>query len=84
MNLLRVIVQRGIDRGELQPTIDLEMVVMVLMATIEADAAESFANITTATLDETFPALNSIKQGATSLLDYLSQLVRSGGRKYDA
>ena len=35
LNLLQSIVQRGIDRGELQPTIDPEMVVTVLMATIE-------------------------------------------------
>ena len=35
LNLLRGIVQRGIDRGELKPTIDPEMVVTVLMATIE-------------------------------------------------
>lgn len=42
------------------------------------EAAESFANMTAATLAETFPALNSIEQGATSLHDYLSQLVRSG------
>ena len=35
LNLLQSIVQRGIDRGELQPTIDPEMLVTVLMATIE-------------------------------------------------
>ena len=35
LNLLQSIVQRGIDQGELQPTIDPEMLVTVLMATIE-------------------------------------------------
>lgn len=35
LNLLQSIVQRGIDRGELQPTIDPEIVATVLMATIE-------------------------------------------------
>ncbi len=35
LNLLRGIVQRGIDRGELNPTIDPEMVVTVMIATIE-------------------------------------------------
>jgi hypothetical protein len=39
------------------------------------EAAESFANMTAATLNETFPALNSIERGATSLHDYLSQLL---------
>jgi hypothetical protein len=38
------------------------------------EAAESFANMTAATLDDTFPALNSIKRGATSLHDYFWQL----------
>jgi uncharacterized protein YbjT (DUF2867 family) len=41
------------------------------------EAAESFANMTAATLDGTFPALNSIERGATSLHDYFMQLVRS-------
>jgi uncharacterized protein YbjT (DUF2867 family) len=40
------------------------------------EAAESFANMTTATLDETFPALNSVERGVTSLHDYLLQLVQ--------
>jgi TetR/AcrR family transcriptional regulator, transcriptional repressor for nem operon len=35
LNLLRGIVQRGIDRGELNPTIDAEMVATVVIATIE-------------------------------------------------
>jgi TetR/AcrR family transcriptional regulator, transcriptional repressor for nem operon len=35
LNLLRGIVQRGIDRGELSPTIDPEMVATVVIATIE-------------------------------------------------
>lgn len=35
LNLLRGIVQRGIDRGELNPTIDPEMVATVVIATIE-------------------------------------------------
>lgn len=35
LHLLQSIVQRGIDRGELQPTIDPEILVTVLMATIE-------------------------------------------------
>ncbi len=39
------------------------------------EAAESYANMTEATLDETFPALNSVEQGVTSLHDYLLQLV---------
>jgi uncharacterized protein YbjT (DUF2867 family) len=38
------------------------------------EAAESFANMTAATLDDTFPALNSIERGATSLHDYFWQL----------
>ena len=41
------------------------------------EAAESFTNMTAATLDETFPALDSVKRGATSLREYLSQLVKS-------
>jgi hypothetical protein len=41
------------------------------------EAAESFVNMTAATLNETFPSLTSIEQGATSLQDYLSQLVHS-------
>ena len=45
------------------------------------EAAESFANMTAATLDETFPALNSTERGVTSLHDYLLQLVRSGDLK---
>ena len=45
------------------------------------EAAESFANMTTATLDETFPALNSVERGATSLHDYLWQLVQLSDRK---
>ena len=45
------------------------------------EAAESFANMTAATLDETFPALNSTERGMTSLHDYLLQLVRSGDLK---
>lgn len=45
------------------------------------EAAESFANMTAATLDGTFPALNSIEQGATSLHDYFSQLVQSSDSK---
>jgi TetR/AcrR family transcriptional regulator, transcriptional repressor for nem operon len=35
LNLLRGIVQRGIDRREFQPTIDAEMIVTVMIATIE-------------------------------------------------
>ena len=41
------------------------------------EAAESFTNMTAATLNETFPALNSVKRGTTSLTDYLSGLGRS-------
>jgi uncharacterized protein YbjT (DUF2867 family) len=41
------------------------------------EAAESFTNMTAATLDETFPALSSVKRGMTSLHDYISQLVQS-------
>jgi uncharacterized protein YbjT (DUF2867 family) len=45
------------------------------------EAAESFANMTAATLDGTFPALNSIDRGTTSLHDYLLELVRSSSPK---
>ena len=41
------------------------------------EAAESFTNMTAATLDGTFPALSSVKRGITSLHDYILQLVRS-------
>ncbi|MDZ8239635.1 MAG: NmrA family NAD(P)-binding protein [Nostoc sp. ChiQUE01a] len=44
-------------------------------------AAESFANMTAATLDETFPALNSVERGVISLHDYLSRLVQLSDRK---
>ena len=45
------------------------------------EAAESFANMTAATLDETFPAVNSTERGMTSLHDYFLQLVRSSDLK---
>jgi uncharacterized protein YbjT (DUF2867 family) len=45
------------------------------------EAAESFVNMTAATLDETFPALNSVERGVTSLHDYLLQLVQLSDRK---
>jgi uncharacterized protein YbjT (DUF2867 family) len=45
------------------------------------EAAESFANMTAATLDETFPALDSVERGVTSLHEYLSQLVQLSDRK---
>lgn len=38
------------------------------------EAAESFINMTAATLDEPFPGLDSVKRGMTSLHDYISQL----------
>jgi uncharacterized protein YbjT (DUF2867 family) len=41
------------------------------------EAAESFTNMTAATLDDTFPALNSVERGATSLREYLLHLVQS-------
>jgi uncharacterized protein YbjT (DUF2867 family) len=41
------------------------------------EAAESFTNMTAATLDEPFPSLDSVKQGMTSLHAYISQLVQS-------
>jgi uncharacterized protein YbjT (DUF2867 family) len=40
-------------------------------------AIESFSNMTVATMEETFPDLDSVEQGRTSLHNYLSQLVRS-------
>jgi uncharacterized protein YbjT (DUF2867 family) len=40
-------------------------------------AAESFTNMTAATLDDTFPVLSSVERGMTSLHDYISQLVQS-------
>lgn len=45
------------------------------------EAAESFANMTTATLNETFPALNSVEWGVTSLHEYLQQLVQLSDHK---
>ncbi|WP_199320488.1 hypothetical protein [Leptolyngbya sp. FACHB-261] len=45
------------------------------------EAAESFANMTAVTLNETFPNLNSVERGATSLHNYLSQMVQSSDRK---
>lgn len=45
------------------------------------EAAESFANMTAVTLDETFPDLDSVERGPTSLHHYLSQMVRSSDRK---
>jgi uncharacterized protein YbjT (DUF2867 family) len=45
------------------------------------EAAESFANMTAVTLNETFPDLNSVERGMTSLHDYLSQLLQSSDRK---
>lgn len=45
------------------------------------EAAESFVNMTAATLDETFPALNSVERGVTSLHDYLLQLVQLSDRQ---
>jgi uncharacterized protein YbjT (DUF2867 family) len=44
-------------------------------------AAESFANMTAATLKEPFLPLTSVERGITSLHDYLSQLVRSSDHK---
>jgi uncharacterized protein YbjT (DUF2867 family) len=45
------------------------------------EAAESFANMTAATLDETFPDLKSVERGVTSLHSYLSQMVQSSDRQ---
>jgi uncharacterized protein YbjT (DUF2867 family) len=45
------------------------------------EAAEYFVNMTAATLDETFPALNSVERGVTSLHDYLLQLVQLSDRQ---
>jgi uncharacterized protein YbjT (DUF2867 family) len=44
-------------------------------------AAESFANMTAATLNETFPDANSVERGMTSLQNYLLQMVQSSDRK---
>ncbi len=40
-------------------------------------AAESFFNMTAATLNETFPDTDSVERGTTSLHEYVSQLVSS-------
>lgn len=40
------------------------------------EAAESFANMTAVTLDETFPDLNSVERGMTSLHNYFLQMVQ--------
>ncbi|PSN05700.1 NmrA family transcriptional regulator [filamentous cyanobacterium CCT1] len=45
------------------------------------EAAESFANMTAATLEETFPDVGSVERGVTSLHSYLSQMVQSSDRK---
>jgi uncharacterized protein YbjT (DUF2867 family) len=45
------------------------------------EAAESFANMTAATLDETFPDVNSVERGVTSLHNYLSQMVQPSDHK---
>ncbi|MBD2231421.1 NmrA family NAD(P)-binding protein [Phormidium tenue] len=45
------------------------------------EAAESFANMTAATLDETFPDVDSVERGPTSLHNYLSQVVQSSDRR---
>ncbi|HIK17585.1 MAG TPA: hypothetical protein IGS53_20150 [Leptolyngbyaceae cyanobacterium M33_DOE_097] len=45
------------------------------------EAAESFTNMTTATLNETFPDANSVERGMTSLQNYLLQMVQSSDRK---
>ncbi|GAB4382274.1 MAG: NAD(P)H-binding protein [Elainellaceae cyanobacterium] len=40
------------------------------------EAAASFANMTAVTLDETFPDLNSVERGMTSLHNYFLQMVQ--------
>ncbi|HEY9658906.1 MAG TPA: hypothetical protein V6C65_10670, partial [Allocoleopsis sp.] len=45
------------------------------------EAAESFTNMTAVTLNETFPDLNFVERGVTSLHSYLSQMVQSSDRK---
>lgn len=45
------------------------------------EAAESFANMTATTLDETFPDVDSVERGVTSLHNYLLQVVQSSDRK---
>lgn len=44
-------------------------------------AAESFANMTAATLNETFPDVDAVERGPTSLHHYVSQIVQSSDRK---
>jgi uncharacterized protein YbjT (DUF2867 family) len=45
------------------------------------EAAESFANMTAVTLDETFPDLIAVEPGVTSLHNYLLQIVQSSDRQ---
>ncbi|MBW4484739.1 MAG: NmrA family NAD(P)-binding protein [Tildeniella torsiva UHER 1998/13D] len=58
-----------------------QWLVMFKSINFSNEAAESFANMTAATLDETFPDVDSVERGPTSLRHYLSRVVQSSDCK---